>query len=287
MAKKYRLSQNELTLWLNYIEHQVGFVLPTSQISWVKGIIERHLEVNQKNTTDFLEAIVNDTVLYHNLFDDILIPRTQFFRHQGTFDFVKKYARAWFNLYHKTELDALSKTFVGWSVGCSTGQETLSTLLSLLPVVPNHNFLVYGSDFSQQSLKVAQKGEYPIEELTYVPETYRRYLQCDKTVFRLNPVLNKHIQFFSKNLVDYDQSVPLVKKQCQVIICKNVLIYFRQFEQRDIVNYLAQFLADDGVLLLGAGELAKYQSTQLVRLPKTDINAFCKPNAPDWLKEMR
>lgn len=288
MVRKYRLSQNELTLWLNYIEHQVGFVLPMGQISWVKGIIERHLESNQKNTTDFLEAIVDDAQLYHNLFDDILIPRTQFFRHADTFEFMKKYARMWFNLHHKTELDSLTKTFTVWSVGCSTGQEPLSALLSLLPVVQNHNFMVYGSDFSQQSLQTARKGDYNLEELVHVPESYRRYLQLDKTSFRLNPVLTNHLQFFSKNLVDYEQAIPLVQKQCQVIICKNVLIYFRQFEQRDIINYLTQFLADDGILLLGVGELIKYQGTQLARLPKTkiQINAFCKLNAPDWLKKV-
>ena len=37
-----RLTTNQLSLWLNYIEHQVGFVLPSSQVNWVKGIIERH-----------------------------------------------------------------------------------------------------------------------------------------------------------------------------------------------------------------------------------------------------
>lgn len=287
MVKKYQLSQNELTLWLNYIEHQVGFVLPNSQISWVKGIIERHLEINQKNTTDFLETIVSDTTRYHNLFDDILIPRTQFFRHLPTFDFIKKYAKTWFTWHYKVEKDVLSAPLTAWSVGCSTGQEAMSVLLSLLPVATNHNFLVYGSDFRQQSLVVAKKGEYGIEELSHIPDSYRRYLQIEHSVFRLNPVLGKNIQFFSKNLVDYEQSIPLVKQQCQVIICKNVLIYFRQFEQRDIVNYLTQFLADDGVLLLGAGELAKYQGTKLVRLPQSSINAFCKQNAPNWLKEIR
>lgn len=284
MVKKYHLSQNELTLWLNYIEHQVGFVLPAGQICWIKGVIERHLDNNQMNTTDFLEAIMNDSTLYHNLFDDILIPRTQFFRHLPTFEFIQQYAKTWSRVHDQSLQTTLTMPFNAWSVGCSTGQEPLSVLLSLLLVHQRH-CLVYGSDFSQQSLKLAMAGEYANEELVDIPEVYKRYLQIEKEVFKLNPILTQHIQFFSKNLVDYAQPVPLQPKQCQVIICKNVLIYFRQFEQRDIVNYLAQFLADDGILLLGAGELVKH--TQLMRLPQTQINALCKVNAPDWLKDIK
>lgn len=284
MGKKYRISDNELTLWLKYIEHQVGFVLPTNQLSWIRSILERYLEMHDMSTPEFLESITKDTKLYHALFDDILIPRTQFFRHLPTFNFVTKYAKLW----HQHNVQGSSQLpFTAWSVGCSTGQEAVSVLLSLLPSVKKQDFLVYGSDFRQQSLVIANNGEYDKSELTQIPMEYRQYLQVDEKSFSLKPALKSHLRYFSKNLVDYKKAIPVAKHQCRVMVCKNVLIYFRQFEQRDIIHYLSQFLADDGILLLGSGELIKNIGENFVRLPQPEINAFRKINAPDWLKNIK
>jgi len=92
------------------------------------------------------------------------------------------------------------------------------------------------------------------------------------------------LQFFSKNLVDAQQSIPLEADQCQLIVCNNVLIYFWQFEQRDIVRYLARYLADDGVLLLGAGESLGFSDPDLQQIAVPTIHGYCKTVAPDWLK---
>ncbi|WP_152411768.1 CheR family methyltransferase [Moraxella macacae] len=280
----YKLTPNELSLWLKYIEHQVGFVLPDAQINWVKTVIERHLAKQSLSTTQFLEKLALDKALYHSLFDDILIPRTQFFRHQPSFALIQQYAKEWTKVYQTSAMP-----FTAWSVGCSTGQEPVSLLLNLAQELLKHNwreFLVYGSDFRQQSLEVAKQGLYDKSELANIPEIYHNKLQISEKKFGLLPDYHRHLQFFSKNLVDKSVFIPLAKRQCQVILCKNVLIYFRQFEQRDILQYLTQFLADDGILLLGVGELTKMQQSKLMRLPLPNLNVFCKKNAPMWVQQL-
>ena len=77
--QQYHLSEQALSLWLNYVERQVGFILPKSQNNWVKVIIERHMRRNALDSTALLQTIVQDATIYHQLIDDILIPRTQFF----------------------------------------------------------------------------------------------------------------------------------------------------------------------------------------------------------------
>ncbi|WP_019519390.1 CheR family methyltransferase [Faucicola boevrei] len=282
--QSHRITPNELGLWLKYIEHQVGFVLPDAQVNWVKIVIERHLAKHALTSTQFLEKLALDKEVYHCLFDDILIPRTQFFRHQSSFNFLAQYTKAWANAYQ-----AISMPFTVWSVGCSTGQEPVSLLLNLAQELLQHNgreFLVYGSDFRQQSLEIAKQGLYDKAELADIPTFYHDKLQIFDKKFGVLPEYRRHLQFFSKNLVDKSAFIPLAKRQCQIIVCKNVLIYFRQFEKRDILQYLTQFLADDGVLLLGVGELTKIQQSELVHLPLANVNVFCKKNAPMWVQQL-
>ena len=124
--QQYHLSEQALSLWLNYIEHQVGFILPKSQNNWVKVIIERHMRRNALDSTALLQTIVQDATIYHQLIDDILIPRTQFFRHLPTFAFAEAVANAW-HLQPQNQ----QRSFTAWSVGCSTGQEAVTIALCL------------------------------------------------------------------------------------------------------------------------------------------------------------
>ena len=279
----YRLTPNELSLWLHYIEHQVGFVLPNAQIEWIKWVIERHLAANGLSNTDFLAAIATDKQRYHRLFDDILIPRTQFFRHPLTFSFIEQYAKAWqvANMARETET---ARPFTAWSVGCSTGQEPLSIAMTLKSILPTHSaFTVFGSDFHQKALQQAQRGKYELNELDLVPPLYRYWLMKQDDSLVIANRLQQHLQYFSLNLVQPPPSLPIQPGQCQLIVCQNVLIYFRQFVQRDVIKYLTQFLAEDGVLILGSGEILRLNQRELVRLPTHQVDAYVKQNAPSWL----
>lgn len=288
--QKYQLSANELSLWLKYIEHQIGFVLPITQINWVKSVIERHLDMNHfSSSTQLLSVIGQDKQQFHKLFDDILIPRTQFFRHMPSFRFIEHYTKAWKKRYvfDKAENQIQEKLY-GWSVGCSSGQEAYSMALTFQDVLRFHpHFLVYGSDFHQNALNHARQGVYDSVEWQYIPTQYHQQLNLlDNNKIAINPYLKKHLSFFSKNLVNFEEDILVQPKQCQVIICKNVLIYFRQFEQRDIIHYLTQFLADDGILIIGAGENLPFVNPQLTKIPLPMLNGFCRSQPSPWLESV-
>lgn len=281
----HRLTQNELTLWLNYIEHEVGFVLPSAQVNWIKGVIERHLAMNQQDSHHLLASISHDRTLYHRLFDDILIPRTQFFRHMASFDYVARYAQYWQAQKLSQGMDGAR--FRAWSVGCSSGQEAVSLALTLKQrLSTQQDFLVYGSDFHQKALRQAQASRYDINELAYIPSVYHSWFDISKTHITVCANIKRHLNYFSKNLVAINEPVPILPNQCQIIVCKNVLIYFRQFEQRDIVKYLSQFLAPEGILLLGVGELLQLADAPLMRVPIASVNAYCRSDAPTWVKQL-
>lgn len=289
--QQYHLTDNELMFWLKYIEHQVGFVLPKIQNLWIKGIIERHMRQQRMDNLALLQAVTQDNTIYHQVFDDILIPRTQFFRHTPTFNFIGNYVKAWKLQQYRllpndTELVILPD-FSVWSVGCSTGEEAVSIGLILANQLGIQGiFDVYGSDYHQKALAQANQGSYDISAWQNIPDIYRSWLDRDKTQLHIKPILQRHLHYFSHNLIHHQTQLPISTNQCQIIICQNVLMYFRQFEQRDIIHYLIDYLADDGILVLGVGEMSQLNHPQLYRLPKSDVNIFVKKNPAQWLEQL-
>jgi chemotaxis methyl-accepting protein methylase len=150
--------------------------------------------------------------------------------------------------------------------------------------LPTHSaFTVFGSDFHQKALQQAQRGKYELNELDLVPPLYRYWLMKQDDSLVIANRLQQHLQYFSLNLVQPPPSLPIQPGQCQLIVCQNVLIYFRQFVQRDVIKYLTQFLAEDGVLILGSGEILRLNQRELVRLRTHQVDAYVKQNAPSWL----
>lgn len=291
-SSSYRLTDAELALWLKFIEYHIGFVLPNSQQNWIKGTIERYLVKLDITHPQFFEQVAQDTALFHQFFDEILIPRTQFFRHPATFELVARYASAWKHQQHlhsaanfKTDK---AQDFVAWSVGSATGQEPVSMALTLAQVFASvTRFQVWASDYHQQALAVAKLGEYDIAEQASIPTYYHKWLEVKNTQkFIVQPTLLERINYFSFNLMQRQSALPVQKKQCQIIMCQNVLIYFRQFEQRDIIRFLSQYLADDGIVILGAGEAAQLTSSALIKVANSSVEALVKPTAPTWVSDL-
>lgn len=293
----YRLTENELALWLKFIEHHVGFVLPITQQSWIKGIIERYLFKLKLENSQFFQQICNNKTLFHQFFDEILIPRTQFFRHQATFDVLSQYAAAWKHQQYlnarfdskKPAANTLEPDFVAWSVGSATGQEPVSLSLTLAQVFASvAHFKIYASDYHQQALATAKQGKYDIAQMAFIPKDYHTWLQPipNENRFAISPLLMDGINYFSFNLVQRQSLIPVLPKQCQIIMCQNVLIYFRQFEQRDIIHFLSQYLADEGMLVMGVGEATHINTPSLIKIPSTKVDILVKSNAPTWVKEL-
>ena len=118
-------------------------------------------------------------------------------------------------------------------MGCSTGQEAVTIALCLENALDGMQvYQVFGSDFHQQSLIDATLGNYDNAQKPFIPALYHHYLKdVGRDKFSLIPTIKSQWQFFSKNLVDAQQPMPLEAGQCQLVARNNVLIDdFWQFE---------------------------------------------------------
>lgn len=150
-----------------------------------------------------------------------------------------------------------------WCAGCSTGEEcyTLAMLLQEYReqgnVVPN--LRITGSDISEKVLKKAEEGRYPLREMEQLPMEWRKkycHIDGDDT-FVVEPQLKHNVRFIKHNLMER------VSDKYDLILCRNVMIYFDRESRRRLVGKLEECLNPGGYLLIGHAELLSGDETSL------------------------
>ncbi|HTF71810.1 MAG TPA: protein-glutamate O-methyltransferase CheR [Edaphobacter sp.] len=145
-----------------------------------------------------------------------------------------------------------------WCAASSTGEEPYSILLSLcneLGARRAPDVRIQASDISTRVLAVARKGVYSAERVAALPPDWLRrfFLRGEgrsQGLYRVKPDLAAKVEFRRVNLMDpFPGSVAY-----QVIFCRNVMIYFDQKTQEDVVNRLAACLEPGGYLFVGHAE---------------------------------
>jgi chemotaxis protein methyltransferase CheR len=139
-----------------------------------------------------------------------------------------------------------------WSAACSTGEEpfTLAGMLQDRGLLPRVELVA--SDISRRVLASARKGKFSGRSLRALPPAASGWLELDGPTASVRPELLRSVSFQQVNLSDRD-AVRRVGR-FDVIICRNVLIYFRDTTIKAVVQSLAEALSPGGYLLIGASE---------------------------------
>lgn len=140
-----------------------------------------------------------------------------------------------------------------WCAACSTGDEPLTLAMLLDEAGLLNQVTIVASDISARALAQAQRGVYRRRSLRSLPPgVVGRWLEGDENGMRVAPHLVRAIAWRRINLVDEHE--PSEREAFHVVICRNVLIYFRDQTIEKVVNRLWQSLAPEGQLLVGASE---------------------------------
>lgn len=141
-----------------------------------------------------------------------------------------------------------------WSVGCASGEEPYSIALILKEFFPRESvkdrITILATDVDANILEAARLGIYGEERLTEVPDSIRqRWFRKEEGGYHLLPEIKEMANFRQSDLFDRG-SFP----ECDLILCRNVLIYFERGEQEKILNGFADVLHSGGMLILGKSE---------------------------------
>ncbi|KAF0568568.1 Chemotaxis protein methyltransferase CheR [Psychrobacter nivimaris] len=275
--------------WQNYIEQETGFVLPDIQLQWLANAIDCTAMSNGLSVQQLWYQLSRNNELRQQLLDKVLIHESRFFRHRPSIDFVTEYALQ----HHKAgNIDSLFRI---WSVGCASGQEAWSLAMSLA-AQRCQDYVILGTDISEEAIKSARLGQYDNRQQTLIPQSCQSFVQPLPSKGRLNrlkpstseaansmqenwqvaPVLQPHVSFSVHNIIE--QKPPTTHLQ-NVIICQNMLLYFRKFDQRDILARLSDQCALEGYIVLAPGEALFWRPSNMRRIAHPQVNVWQKISA--------
>lgn len=156
-----------------------------------------------------------------------------------------------------------------WSAGCSTGEE-IYTIAMLLTELMSHldawDLHLVGTDINTTALEKAVTGVYGQWSMRSIPEKYvQRYFTQAERTYILSPEIRNLVRFKYLNLNDNNYpSLLNGTHQVDLILCRNVLIYFENDLVSRIMNRLSMCMADGAYLLLGASDPIIIADTNLV-----------------------
>lgn len=195
-----------------------------------------------KTFMDYHAALKQDEVMLHEFLDKMTINVSEFFRNKGRWD-----------VLDKKILPMLIKpgqTFKIWSAACSSGDEPYTLAMLLSQHIDLSKVEILATDLDEKILARAKEGIYTDRALKEVPEALKkRYFTYENNVYRIDPMLKKAITFKKHNLLE--DPYP---KNFDLIVCRNVMIYFTEEAKHAIYQKFSHSLRDQGIFFVGSTE---------------------------------
>ena len=204
---------------------------------------------------EYLEYIRAHPDETNQLLNTILINVTEFFRDPAAWDVIASDILPYLLKRLRT-----GDSFRAWVAGCSTGEEVYSLAILVAEYfgsrMPEFDIKIYATDVDESALNVARRGEYAPERLRRVRPEWRHKYFSNAKMPRVNREVRRMLIFGRSDLA---QDAPI--SHVQMIVCRNVLIYFDAIAQTHILNRLHYALDPGGILFLGKSESKLSNST--------------------------
>jgi chemotaxis protein methyltransferase CheR len=189
----------------------------------------------------YVRALKENPELLDEVLDRMTINVSEFLRNRDRWEAIVPHLRA------------LAERAAGelsiWSAACSTGEEPY-TIAMLMEEHVRRPYRILATDIDKRVLYLAQLGEYKAHQVKSVPQDYLdKYFEHVDQTWYISPALKERVQFRRHNLLadPYPDSLDL-------IVCRNVLIYFTDEAKQRVIDGFARALKPGGLLFVGSTE---------------------------------
>ncbi|MCB0804842.1 MAG: protein-glutamate O-methyltransferase CheR [Bacteroidales bacterium] len=215
--------------------------------------------LHRKNLEDFetIADMVKEVIYNQEFFDrlllDLSINVTEMFRDPSFYQAIREKVIPQLRTYPFLKI---------WHAGCASGEEVYSMAILLEEEGLYDKVQLYATDFNQMILKKARQGIYPMDRIKQYTSNYQKsggknsfadYYSAKYDSVIINPSIKRNIVFADHNLV-----LDGVFGEMNMVICRNVLIYFNTDLQNHVIRLFLDSLTHGGFLALGSRESLRF-----------------------------
>ncbi len=248
----------ELELLLQAVFLQYGYDFRDYSRAHVKRRVKHRVaQEGMKSISELQNYVLHDKSTFERLVRSLSINVTEMFRNPDFYKSVREKVIPILKTYPYLKI---------WHAGCATGEEVYSFAIMLKEEGLLKRTQIYATDFNPDVIQQAQKGIFPIRNIKEYTTNYQKaggkesfsdYYHANDEWVIFDKNLKKNIVFAEHNLVTDG-----VFAEVNMIICRNVLIYFNRNLQNEVLKLLHKSLIAGGFLALGTKESLMFSSEE-------------------------
>ncbi|KUO60666.1 hypothetical protein APF79_02530 [bacterium BRH_c32] len=218
------------------------------KVNTIQRSLERRMALTQlRNIHDYIDLLKKEPREIENLFSELLIGVTNFFRDKESFDTLKL-------AIHELILNKENNGNLRiWIPACSTGEEAYSIAIiineCLSETKKNLNVQIFATDIDFNAIEKARKGTFIGIGSDLSNERLERYFRIAGNIFQIKKEIREMIVFAPQSII---KDAPFTN--LDLISCRNLLIYFDNVLQRKVIPLFHYSLVNNGILFLGSSE---------------------------------
>lgn len=253
MIEDFPPSSPALEKLVSLIRDTTGNVISPARYAFLEEVAQRRARSRGfPSVKDYVHALTANALEgeWESLIPLVTIKESYFFRAPQQFEIIREQV-----LPRLMQARSSSRHLRIWCAACARGEEpaTLAMLLDSEPGLAGWDWTIVATDVDEGALSGARLGLYGDRAVNQVPPPLlERYFRRRGKLFEFDADLRSRILYRHLNLAHAPFSLPF--QECDLVLLRNVLIYFRRPLQRRVISQVGQLLAPHGYLFLGASE---------------------------------
>ena len=265
----------EVSLFIEAVYKRYGYDFRDYSRSHMKRrIVHRMKKDGHKSISLMQHHVLHDSDYFTDVLPEFSVNVSEMFRDPDFFGYFRKEVIPYLATFPKLKI---------WHAGCASGEEVYSMAIILKEEGLYDRVTIYATDFNDNILEAAREGVFShkaMREFTanYIASggkgAFSDYYTAKQNTAILDPSLKENISFLNHNLVT-DSAFG----QMDLILCRNVLIYFNRNLQDRVYHLFMDSLKPFGTICLGMKETMEYSSVSSnVTVLEPDLKVYRKRN---------
>ncbi len=248
------IKDDEIELLLDELHRKHGYDFSDYSRASMKRRLNRLIALDKfPSFAEMRYRLMADESYLRRFIEEITVNVTEMFRDPEFFKYLRQHILPTLGTYPLIRI---------WIAGCASGEEAYSMAILLKEANLLHKSLIYATDLNPRVLEKAKSGIFPLKQIRQYSENYllsggyedfSSYYSAKYDVAIFNEVLRKKMVFSTHNLVS-DSSF----NSFQLILCRNVMIYFNTHLQSRVFDLMDKSLDTLGYLALGTKETLRF-----------------------------